>query len=425
MGFEHQKKYIKSLKYFFLFLNPLLLVLTLNLVAIFMFFIIPTEFMEEFAKESKYISINSLFIYFGFTFSFLLGYLFTPFSKIKIPISNSSIIINIYIIKKEIEIIAYFTFLLTIVGYLIWFRDIYSNFNLYLTILITKGAYFTRNYLLEKMIPGITTFTQFGIISAILFLLLYITFPKKRYIIFILIIVVLSIIRAIFFGERLAVLEILIPLSFIYLRFYPYKFKVFTILMFIIFILLWASELLRSYMSQEYLGKYSPMEYLLYRFIMYFATTLNNAFLLFDKFHPYIDFLPATLKPLYKLIHQPIYSESIYKRLLENHLNPEYNNKSAWGVLYFDFGYYGFVISFLIGSLSKIFYNLYKRLTLLGILVYPIFLVFLFQSYRILYLNNSRIIYVWISILVLYFLYTYKIYIYTKKSRNIKFINKL
>lgn len=398
-----QKKYIKSLK-FFLFLNPLLLVLVINFITILIFFLIPNDFMKEFAKQDKYISLNSLLMYFLFTFCFAIGYLLTPKVKIGLPITNI-----FYLINKEIKILAYFTFFLTIVGYFVWFKDIYFNFPLYLTILMTKGVYSIRDILLENMIPGITTFTQFGIISAILFLLLYLFTKRKKYLFFILVIIILSTIRAVFFGERLAVLEILIPLIFIYLRFYPQKFKRFAILMFMSFIFLWSSELLRSYVSPTYFGEYSPIEYLFYRFLMYFATTLNNAFLLFDRFQPYMDFLPATLKFVYNLINHPIYSEYIYKNLLENYLNPEYNNKSAWGVLYFDFGYYGVIIAFLIGSLSKIFYNFYKKLTFIGVLIYPLFLVFLFQSYRILYLNSSRVIYVLFSIAFLYMLYIYKI----------------
>jgi oligosaccharide repeat unit polymerase len=389
----------------FKFTNPLFLVLFFNGLALILFFLIPDDFVIYFAKESKFYSYKSILFYILFLLSFTLGYLLTPVTLKKIKVNPSSFLYTFNLLEKVIIFFALLTFLLSIIGYIIWFGDILINLNKYISIFLIKGSYALRDILKEKMISGITTMTQFGIVSSMLFFLLFLIKKKKFFLVPIFVIGILALLRSIFFGERLAIIEIVIPLVFIYLRFYPEKFKRFLILGFIFFCIIWASELFRSYMSPTYYDKYTPIEYLIYRFIMYFVTTINNSFLLFDKFSPYVDFLPHGLKFLYKMLHIKIESDQIYRILLENFLNPEYNNKSAWGVLYYDWGYFGFIIAFITGSVMKITFKLYMRMNFWGMLIYPIFMVFLLQSYRVFYIYSSRVVYVWVTVISLFFVY--------------------
>ena len=401
-----QKEFTNSLKLLFFLTNPLFLVIFLNFFAVILFLILPDSFIRSFTGEGKLLSLRSLILYLIFTLSFCVGYLSVPLYRSS---EKESLILSQFkLMYREIKIFAYVTFILTVIGYIIWFKDIYLHFDYYLTLLLTVGAYQVRDILLGKMISGITTFTQFGIISSILCLLLYIFTRKKLYMLFIYVILILAVIRAIFFGERLAILEILIPIMFVYLRFYPEKTKRFFFLLLVGFLIIWSSELFRSYMSPVYHEAYTPFEFLIYRLAMYFVTTVNNGFLIFEKFPVFVNFLPDTLGFLYKILHIHNESQLIYKELLINYLNPEYNNKSAWGTLYFDFGYFGIVITFIIGAVSRILYEKYKRLTMTGVLMYPIFLIFLFQSYRVLYINSSRVIYPYLIILSLILIYNYK-----------------
>ncbi len=412
-----QEKYFKSLNLLFTITNPLLLVIFLNIVALILFIFIPNKFVKDFAYENKILSYKSFLLYILFIIFFSLGYLFVPSLK-KYKKNSFLFKYQIRMVYKELKFFAYATFFLTILGYLIWFKDIYLHFNYYLSLLLTVGAYHIRDLLLEKMISGITTFTQFGIISSILFLIIFLLTKRRIYILFIIIIIILALLRVIFFGERLAVLEIVIPLIFIYLRFYPEKTLKFLFIIFLGFLIIWSTELFRSYMSPTYHNAYTPFEFLIYRLAMYFITTLNNCFLIFEKFPIFTDFMPATLKFFYKIFHLPNNSQYIYIELLSTNLNPEYNNKSAWGILYFDFGYFGFIIAFLIGGITRLLYSSYKKANLWGIMLYPIFLIFLFQSYRILYINSSRVFYPYLIIFLLILIYYFKISYYKKNKKK-------
>ena len=409
----------KGIQLLFTLTNPLLLVVFFNLLALICFFLTPSELMLSFASENKYISFHSGIIYILFLIAFSLGCLITP--------KENKILIfeipreKLQVIRPLIKISAFGTFVLSIIGYFFWFKHLLLKPHELIYMYISHGAYFTRMLLKQNMVSGLTTLTQFGILSAILFYILFLVSSQRRYIIPIGIILFLALLRALVFSERLAMLEIMIPVIFIYLRFHPEK--IFRVLVtgLIVFALLWSSELLRSFMSPKYYLRYEPIEFLGYRFLMYFSTTVNNAFLIFDKYHPYQDFMPNLLKFYYKLLGtKDLMSYKEFEYLLMTFGNPEYNNQSFFGELYFDWGILGIIISFIYGVILKILYNHYKKSSLLGIFLYPICLTFLFQSYRINYLTNSRVIYPIIGLLFLYLICIFKVKIkYNNECKDI------
>ncbi len=394
----------RSLKLLLLLTNPAFQVFIWNFLALILFIIVPDKLVQVFASESKILSLKGLFWYLILTLSFIVGVFIPPRFLLSSPVDKVMLVI-----KREWIVLSYLSLLLCILGYLVWFRDFLINFSEVLQLFVTFGAYKTRELLKGSMITGVTTLTQFGIASSILFMILYLFLEKRRYLFFSLLPLILAIPRVVFFGERLAFIEVFIPIIFVYLRYRPYKFKYFLIIAILLFSILWATELFRSYLSPAYNSSYTPLEFLLYRFIMYFVTTVNNGFLIFDKFMPLMDLFPHSLLFVYKILHAQVQSSVEYDNLLRNFANPEYNNKSAWGVLYYDWGEFSVIIAFVLGWLSKLVYYSYKKGTFLGIVFYPVFLVFLFQSYRVLYILSSRVYYTYVLLVFLYLIYEVKV----------------
>jgi len=354
----------------------------INAVAILAFALCPDNIMFSFAGEHKIISAKGFLLYISFVGAFILGTFCLRGKKLS-PVQLSSGD------TKLLRCFGLLFFCLSICGYLLWFGDLAQD-PTYVKILFTRGTYATRPLLEEKMIPGFTTLTQFAIAGVTCLSITFFKTRQKKDTIFIVILIGMSLLRMFFFGERLAFIELVVPFFFVKLRFEPWESKKIAFLGLTLFIVAWSTELLRSFFV--YSKTYEPAQFLFYRLIMYFSTSLNNFMLIVHSNFP-VDLFPITLKALYKQLGYAPESQTLYHYLLETKLNLEYNNKSGWGAIFFEFGYAGIVVSLGLGMLSKLIYNKYKQGVMDGLLFYPLFLLFFYQSYRILFLNDSRIFY--------------------------------
>jgi oligosaccharide repeat unit polymerase len=358
--------------------------LVINAFSLFAFIVTSNELMLDFANVTKYNSLTGIFIYFLFTLAFIVGslnYKSNTFRHSDEIIANNQRFSKLLIITVKI-----FAFI-TIFGYLFWFKDVIIHFKDYILNLIYSGMLSSSESLKEE--TSIKTLTNFGIGSVILSFLAYKITEIRKFRKLVIFIIFLSLFRVFFTAERVALLELIIPIGVIVVRFEPKLIKKLAMLGVIFLIIIWSTELLRSYMSPMYNEKYGPFEYLFYRFSMYFSTSINNfQILLYDTFPK--DILPITGRVFYKFLSLHSNTGVALDNLLTKYGSEEYNNFTAWGELFIDFGYFGIIIAFFLGRFCRLVYNSFIAGRLTGLYLYPLLVLFFIQSFRTLLIVNIR-----------------------------------
>ncbi|WP_159518133.1 O-antigen polymerase [Sunxiuqinia indica] len=384
----------KYLKY----LNPSLLVFSINTIALSAFVLTSSTLMMDFAKVPKHSSGLGILLYFIFTAAFVIGSLNYKSSVYRTPEEINSINTR----YRQIIVITLTVFgFLTVFGYLFWFKDVILNLKAYILKLITSGMLSSSQSLKEE--TSIKTLTNFGIGTVILSFLSYKFYSKIKYKRLTILIVLLSVFRVVFTAERIALIELIIPIAIIVVRFDPILIKKMMFAGLVILIIVWSSELLRSYMSPVYNEKYEPVEYLFYRFSMYFSTSINNfQILLYESFPK--DFLPISGRTFYKFFAPNSETGVALGNLLSRYGSKEYNNFTAWGELFIDFGYFGILIAALLGRISRLAYNSFIAGKIIGLYIYPLLVLFFIQSFRTLLLVNIRFYASYVVILFFIFL---------------------
>lgn len=390
---------ISSLNILFKVSNPLTLTFIFNTLGISSLLFIDKAFYVRFAEEDNILSTDGTIFWLAYYFLFCLGCIQvnrSTKSYLAIETNEGSINENKLLLK-----IAIYSFYLSLLGYAIWFKDVFLNLGFYISNSIKNGLYGSRHSLEKNMISGVTTMTQFGVASAIFFMILYCRTTKKKYLRYVYVILVLATIRAFLFTERLALLELLVPLIFIYIRFYPIVVKKFIIYGIVFFIIIWSSEIFRSYTADRFSENYSPIEFLFYRLLFYSATSVNNFMLVIRQDFPY-DFLPTFLEPFYKLFKIPQSPEGNWPNLLNKYLSFEFNNPSGWGEIHMNLGYGGLVFSYFLGSYCRNIFDKFRRGEISGLIIYPFLMIFILQSPRIFYLISGRTLYILLAFAIFF-----------------------
>lgn len=390
---------VGSLGLLFKVSNPLTLTFYFNTLAISSLLFIDKSFYLSFAEQENIISTNGTILWFAYYLLFCLGCLqISNKPKYFVPIVNYSDKINENNLLLKLAITC---FVLALIGYGIWFKDVFLNLGSYVTNAMNIDLFSTKNVLQKNMISGITTMTQFGVVSVIFFMILYCRTMDKKYLRYIYILLFLSIIRAFLFSERLAFLEIIVPQIFIYIRFFPKLIKKLLLYGVILFIIIWASELFRSYKADRFSDNYTAIEFLFYRLFFYSATSVNNFMLVIKQNYPY-DFLPTFLEPFYKILKIPQSPEGNWPNLLNRYLSLEFNNPSGWGEIHFNFGYGGLVFSYFLGSYCRSIYSQYCQGEIKGLIIYPFLMTFILQSPRIFYIISTRTLYILLVFIIFF-----------------------
>jgi oligosaccharide repeat unit polymerase len=369
---------------YFKYLNPTFIVFWINFFAIFSFFITSKDLMFRFAGVNKYFSFYSLFFYFVFLFSFLISSLNFEAS---IFVNRDNIVRNCLNIYSPVKYVIFLFFTLTFFGYIIWFKDVFFHFKSFFLQIFSNGILSISSNLKEE--TGFKTLTNFGIGTIILSAIMYHVTQEKIYKKISFILIFFSFFRVFFTAERIALIELLIPITVIILRFHFNLFLKILKISIILFLIIWSTELIRSYISTYYNSKYSPFEYLFYRFTMYFSTSVNNFEILFFKELP-DQIMPISTRTLHKFFDNKHHNTNGITNLLWRYGKLEYNNFTAWGELYIDFGYYGILLAAFLGRISRLLYNKYLKGDFTGLFLYPLFILFFLQSYRTNSLVNIR-----------------------------------
>ena len=301
-----------------------------------------------------------------------------------------------------------FSFTLSIIGYFLFFRILITDYESIMLYLATGSILGLKSILNESAIPGITTMVQFGIPTCILSIILFFNKKKNIYLFFIATIFVLALFRSFIFSERLAIIEIMIPIIVLLANYSKRFFYRSLIIGMLVFVLVWSSEIFRSYSSSINYENIEPLSYLTNRLLMYFSTSINNSLILFDYFKVN-NFGEPILSPFLQFFNDSLDYQNQANFLFNYYGNPEFNNPTFFGVLYMSFGFYLFPFIILISSIVRLVYNLFNENKFIGLYLFPIIMCAM-MDIRINYLLSIRVFYSYflLFIIIIHSLYIYK-----------------
>ncbi len=306
-------------------------------------------------------------------------------------------------------------FVLAVVGYL---ALLIAGFSRGLTLSLLFSALQGEKNVMAQLkdvyfatIPGVTTFTQFGPAAAILGTLLWKCEGWKAVRGRITILLSLAALRAIFVSERLALLEVAIPMIVLIARFASFRsgdfkrrlaFAALPIYVgMAVLVLFAASEYLRSWTNfyAQKGGQFST--FAVVRAAGYYSTAYNNsAFLLYNFDQPsVVPYFTAEwiwrFPGVNRLLGEgpDIVADRYrnYMGVLTSGVNPEFNNSGGLLLPVIDYGAFGgFVFWFLVGVASRKLFDSFRAFELPGLLLYPVLLLGILEASRLIYWTSGR-----------------------------------
>jgi hypothetical protein len=313
-------------------------------------------------------------------------------------------------------------FFVTVFGYLVWFASgviraggigaLLDALSVQFSSPLGATDYAATDYVkfvLFRTIPGVTTLTQVGVLYAPVEALLWARGGSDRRFALLrfALIVVLAFLRSVVISERLAVLEIIVPVFVVLATAAQLKgrFRGF-IRVAPLFMALGAfglfsfGEYFRSWAFYHSIYAGSYLRFAAERFLGYYTTALNNAAVVYyhEPPHP----LRFTFNDLFEF---PIAGDFIswaYEyagggvwenslNILGIYANPELNNVPMIGYLLNEASVFlAPVVAFLLGVLSASLYRSFTRGRLVGALLYPSWFVGLLEISRIYYWADVR-----------------------------------
>lgn len=385
---------------------------------------IPEDSYINFYSVNKFINYNNIWYSVAAVFFFVMGCFFTNMLLKKLKTENT-FFEDVDKYEGTFKFFVFLFFLFTLFGYLMWFFSMYQH-GFSLTMLSSvlmgeQGAVFDlkRNYLTK--IAGVTSFTNFSIPFMILAVYYNTQYRRKAVKIMILIVVCLAVFRGVFFSERLAILEVLVPsllITFMHRIKQRKRLKFVSIYPIVIVIgiavLFAIGEYFRSWINYYNNVYPSYWDFITTRFFGYYVTALNTGSLYINEFGlaslpaPYFSVNWLWKFPLMGGTYENLWHldpEAKFQNMLELSGNPEFNNPSGVLLPYHDFGLVGGITFWLLmGIVSGAFYSFFTKGYTLGLLFYPIWILGLTEVPRYLYFSSGRSFPTWIALLVFVFI---------------------
>ncbi len=315
--------------------------------------------------------------------------------------------------KKIIFRYAYISFFLCILGNLLFFRFFYSNPEALIEWTQSGTVGGLRSSIKQTQLPGITTMTQFAIPSVVLFLILYLNHNYKKSLFFIPIMLLFGLLRAFFFSERLALIELIIPIFVLVTFFKKVNFKLILPSFIIFFGAIWSFEFFRSFSNPWYYNYYDPFSFLINRFFMYFATAVNNYLIMFTHFQ-FEGLMSGILAPFYQFSTSSDGFLSQAEFLREKFGSPEFNSPFYFGVFFTNFSFYAPIFILINGFIVNLLYKNFLDKNFVGLYFFPIIFISLLDV-RIMYLLGTRIYFFYF----IFFLIIFEKYIKTNLTKTI------
>jgi oligosaccharide repeat unit polymerase len=224
-----------------------------------------------------------------------------------------------------------------------------------------------------RTIPGITTFTQFLPVGVGCLFYVQKMYENKIYNKAILFCVLLVTYRTFINNERLALLEVLIPLGAIYLYFNSKQVRspwwvIYSFALIVVFSLFALTEYFRSWQTYKFEYGLTFTNFIIDRFISYYGTALNNG-AIYQEIYPQISNLPlGTLDWLWQF---PVLGSFLTNLLTNQDLSvnwsqalkfyagtDEYNNINSYFMILIEANLYILAAMFLIlGGFFQIIYS--------------------------------------------------------------------
>jgi hypothetical protein len=300
--------------------------------------------------------------------------------------------------------------LATIGAYLIWFRGVLSNPAEFVGALFGQAAYGVSRQD-NQTIGGVTTLTQCGIAYTVLYLdrmwALRKPFTSVRYHWYFAIILLWGALRVKLWSERLALIELVVPIAVMFFcyradsrlwfmrllrRFGPLLGVVGLVVLFAV------GEYFRSWRGYYQFVEDDFWAFIRRRLITYYYTALNNGSGLLENYDwPTYEF-QFTLQWLYRFpaLIGPIFRYAFdvsqeYRRFVVDYADPEFNNMSGLFTHLYDMGLgLGLVYAIAWGGLCGYAFSCVKARRGFPRLLYPILFLSLLEVLRVPYLGDVR-----------------------------------
>ncbi|MFD0671338.1 hypothetical protein [Cohnella sp. GCM10027633] len=262
----------------------------------------------------------------------------------------------------------------------------------------------------KAMIPGVTSFTQFGMIAAAMYSIYVFGMGKKGDVRIWLMILLPGVLRGLFFSERLALMEVVIPILVMALVFNRVKLTlpklILSAMAFVGFFSI--AEGLRSYRYYsengfEQAGVYS---YGIGRFLDYITSSVNHSIAMVDLsgqlyafpallFNGWINLISMVVPgdALSRFLHTGQAAQAYANIKLSPYSAQDYTNMGYFGQLFADSGYLYLLYAVIYGVILGAAYKGLKRYEIGWLAIYPVLFISVLESYRIAYLFETRTFY--------------------------------
>ena len=316
----------------------------------------------------------------------------------------------------QLKIIALALFALTLFGYVVWLMvGIKNGFSLSIIrdVILGDDAGITDGLKKEifKTIPGVTTCTQFAASAVLLGAFLF-TKGYKQIAWAVSIIVSITLIRALALSERLALVELVVPIGLILIRYIVFNRQLPIVVSWlmkgapflgVLFLMVFfgTAEYFRSW--KFYQKDFdSVVEFTVWRISGYYTTAHNNSAMALATEHTF-ELPYYTIQSLWEfpgVSNSPIGYKSLtgvdpdekHLYMLERFGTDELNNYGGLFAPALDFGILGFfVFWFGSGFLSGRLYRSFMHGSIAGMMLYPIVVLSILEVPRQLYFSNQRL----------------------------------
>jgi hypothetical protein len=303
-----------------------------------------------------------------------------------------------------------FVAITAILAYLIWFHRIFIDPEAWLALLRIGGGSISLGRQKNPTIGVITTAAQFAIAYTTLYLLVRLGNPSeripRRFLVYFVTLLFLTGFRVIAWAERLALIEIVIPLvivSILYRRpAFIFKWRILIVIapfLGIVSLLLYfaGTEYLRSWTQYYHQKESSFWGFSVSRLATYYYTALNNGAGLLKHYEWPTWNLGTLLGWLYRfpilgfVIQMAKGSRGGPGTYLTRFGDVEFNNMSGIFPVFHDLGVAGaLVLAFVWGAVMGYLYRTFRYQNGIGLLLFPITYISLLEVLRIFYITTSR-----------------------------------
>lgn len=257
-------------------------------------------------------------------------------------------------------------------------------------------------------IPGVTTLTQFGLAAVVVSSVLLCNEFSRRELGKLAVVVGLALPRAFLLTERLAILELVVPVVVVIacrfgtagkgrvmVRFLPALAAPVLLAVFAAF------EYSRSWLYfKETTGEGNFLRFVTERLAGYYTTAMNNGQLEMLYANPPGRWPYVTLEALWTApgaadidLYESLSGQQLpdYMAMLERYGNPEFSNGSGVAPVFIDYGSVGGLLYFLVvGVVAGLLYRGFRESSSVGMLLYPVLFIGLLELPRYLHWAQGR-----------------------------------